>query len=80
MERAGYERLRGMVSGSTYANLKELRVQAKGKPVRVFFAFDPNRTAVLLNGGEKTGDDRFYFKMIAKADTLFAEHLKGLEQ
>ena len=40
-------------------NLKELRVQHKGKPYRVFFAFDPLRQAVMLCGGDKTRNKPF---------------------
>ncbi|MEE9263533.1 MAG: type II toxin-antitoxin system RelE/ParE family toxin [Vicinamibacteria bacterium] len=40
--------------------LRELRVQSRGRPIRVFYAFDPWRQAVLLIAGDKTGDDRFY--------------------
>ncbi len=40
--------------------LRELRVQSRGHPIRVFYAFDPWGQAVLLIAGDKTGDDRFY--------------------
>ncbi|HHP7836896.1 TPA: type II toxin-antitoxin system RelE/ParE family toxin [Serratia marcescens] len=43
--------------------LKELRIQHRGRSFRVFFAFDPQRQAVLLCGGDKTGDKRFYQRM-----------------
>ena len=56
-------------------NLKELRVQHQGKPYRVFFAFDPKRQAVLLCGGDKTGDKRFYKRMIPVAEREFIKHL-----
>jgi hypothetical protein len=59
--------------------MKELRTQSKGRPLRTLFAFDPRRCAVLLIGGDKTGDDQFYGKMIPIADRLFDEHLKELE-
>ena len=44
------------------ANLKELRVQHKGQPWRIIFAFDKQRRAVLLIGGNKAGwkDNRWY--------------------
>lgn len=58
-------------------NLKELRVQHGGRPYRVFFAFDPKRRAVLLCGGDKTGDNRFYQKMIPIAEREFLHHLAG---
>ena len=64
------------VHGSHHRNMKELRIQVKGNPLRVFFAFDPYRRAVLLIGGDKTGRDRFYQEMIRLADRLFDEHLQ----
>ena len=60
-------------------NLKELRVQHKGKPYRVFFAFDPLRQAVMLCGGDKTGNKRFYETMIPIAEHEFLNYLKNLE-
>ena len=60
-------------------NLKELRVQHKGKPLRVFFAFDPRRQAVMLCGGDKSGDKRFYETMISIAEREFLDYLQGLE-
>jgi len=60
-------------------NLKELRVQHKGKPYRVFFAFDSLRQAVMLCGGDKTGDKRFYETMIPIAEREFLHYLQGLE-
>lgn len=56
-------------------NLKELRVQHKGKPYRVFFAFDPLRQAVLLCGGDKTGDKRFYKRMIPIAEETYLAYV-----
>lgn len=56
-------------------NLKELRVQHHGKPYRVFFAFDPHRKAVLLCGGDKTGDKNFYQRMIRIAEREFLHYL-----
>jgi hypothetical protein len=60
-------------------NLKELRVQHKGKPFRVFFAFDPLRQAVMLCGGDKTGDKHFYETMIPVAEREFLNYLQELE-
>jgi len=68
------------VNGSRHSNMKELRTQHRGKPYRTFFAFDPRRTAVLLIGGDKTGDDRFYGTMIPKADTLYDEYLDEIKK
>ena len=67
------------IKGSQVA-LRELRVQSGGRPLRVFYAFDPRRRAVLLLGGDKTGDDRFYETFVARAEQLWAEYLADLEE
>jgi hypothetical protein len=58
--------------------MREMRVQSGGRPLRIFYAFDPRRSAILLIGGDKTGDKRFYERMIPIADTLYDEHLAAL--
>lgn len=64
------------IQGSRYSNMKELRVQCRGKPIRIFFAFDPQRTGVLLCAGGKTGNEkRFYREMIPIADREFTDYL-----
>lgn len=69
------------VKGSTHPNMKELRVQSRGNPIRAFFAFDPERTGILLCAGEKTGKDkRFYDEMIPVADREFTAHLQKLNR
>jgi hypothetical protein len=68
------------VKGSRHSNLKELRTQCAGRPFRTFFAFDPRRSAILLIGGDKTGDDRFYQRMVPLADTLYDTHLEELRK
>jgi hypothetical protein len=60
--------------------MKELRTQHLGRPLRTLFAFDPRRSAILLIGGDKTGDDRFYERMIPRADGLYDLHLKTLRE
>lgn len=60
--------------------MKELVIQIRGNPWRILFCFDPNRHAVLLAGGEKTGDDRWYDINIPIADARFEQHLKALEE
>jgi hypothetical protein len=60
--------------------MRELRVQSGGKPVRIFYAFDPRRSAILLIGGDKTGDDRFYDRMIPIADNLYDVHIDELKK
>lgn len=65
------------VKGSCHSNMKELRIQSKGDPIRAFFAFDPKRRGILLCAGNKTGNDkRFYEEMIPIADREFTVHLK----
>lgn len=66
------------IKGSRHA-LRELRAQSGGHPLRVFYAFDPRRNAVLLIGGDKQGDDRFYERMVPVADRIFDEYLKEPE-
>lgn len=68
------------VVGSKHTHMRELRIQHQGRPVRVFYAFDPRRTAILLIAGDKTGDDRFYDRMVPIADRLYDEHLKQLKR
>ena len=59
--------------------MRELRVQSGGRPIRVFYAFDPIRQAVLLIGGDKTGDERFYERMVPRAERIWAEYLEEME-
>ncbi len=61
------------IRGST--KLRELRIQHAGQPYRVLYAFDPSRNAVLLLGGNKAGDDRWYDKHVPRAEKLFTEYL-----
>ncbi len=68
------------MQGSKHPNMKELRVQHAGRPYRVLYAFDPRRTAILLLGGHKTGDDRWYERMVPVADRLYDEHLETLKR
>jgi hypothetical protein len=60
--------------------MKELRTQHRGRPLRTLFAFDPRRCAILLIGGDKSGDNRFYEQMIPIADRLYDEHLETLRK
>lgn len=70
----------GTIDQSRHANMKELRAQHAGEPYRVLFAFDPRRAAILLIGGNKTGDPRWYDRMIPVADDLYDEHLETLRK
>ncbi len=47
---------------------------------RIIYAFDPRRVAILLLGGTKTGDERWYEKVVPVADRLYEEHLNTLER
>jgi hypothetical protein len=68
------------VESSRHSHMRELRVQSGGEPVRIFYAFDPRRTAILLIGGNKTGDDRFYDRMVPVADRLYDDYLAELRR
>jgi hypothetical protein len=66
------------VQGSRHGHMRELRVQHAGRPYRVLYAFDPRRCAILLIGGDKTGNDRWYGQFVPVADRLYDEHLDSL--
>lgn len=70
------------LSGSKHANMKELRFDAADGVWRVAFAFDPQRQAILLVAGDKSGvkQQRFYKGLIRRADSRFADHLKRLKE
>jgi hypothetical protein len=68
------------VASSRHANMKELRVQESGEPYRVLFAFDPRRCAILLIGGNKAGNNRWYEENVPKADRLYDEYLEQLRK
>jgi hypothetical protein len=53
----------------------------KGGTLRVFFAFDPRRHAILLLGGNKSGPwDEWYRQAIPRADQLYDDHLQELKR
>jgi hypothetical protein len=68
------------LSNSRHSHMRELRIQHRGKPIRVFYAFDPRRHVILLIGGDKTGNDRFYDEYVPIADQLYDEYLKELKR
>jgi hypothetical protein len=68
------------VNGSRHSHMRELRAQVQGKPFRVLYAFNPKRAAILLIGGDKTGDDRWYEVNVPKADRLYDQHLEELNK
>ncbi|MDX9995671.1 MAG: type II toxin-antitoxin system RelE/ParE family toxin [Rhodocyclaceae bacterium] len=68
------------IEGSRHTHMRELRVQHEGRPYRVLYAFDPRRCAILLVGGDKTGDDRWYDVHVPIADKLYDTHLATLRK
>lgn len=60
--------------------MREFRTQHRRHPFRTLYAFDPIRNAILLIGGDKTGNDRCYEINVPIADRLYDEHLKQLEK
>lgn len=70
----------GRVNGSRHAAMRELRVQHQGRPYRVLYVFDPRRVAILLLGGDKTGDDRWYERNVPLADRLYDNYLAGIKE
>ena len=68
------------IKTSRFPEMRELRAQAGGDPLRILYAFDPRRTALLLLGGDKTGDERWYEVNVPIADRLFEQHLKDIER
>ena len=69
------------LNGSKHANMKELRANTRDSVMRIAFAFDPDRAAILLVGGDKSGvnQKRFYKQLIAKADQLYDAHLGAVK-
>lgn len=68
------------VKSSRFPQMRELRAQAGGDPLRILYAFDPRRTAILLVAGDKTGDGRWYETNVPVADRLFERHLKTMRK
>ncbi|MCY3636809.1 MAG: type II toxin-antitoxin system RelE/ParE family toxin [bacterium] len=63
------------IARSRHSNMKELRVST----LRILFAFDPLRKAILLLGGDKSGQwSRWYPRAISRADDLYDQHLASL--
>jgi hypothetical protein len=75
---------RGVQLGHPYSSavkltrypLRELRSRSTSAPLRIFYAFDPARDAVLIIGGNKKGDDRFYERMIPLAEQIWEQYLR----
>lgn len=68
------------INGSRHNHMRELRTQHDGRPFRTLYAVDPRRSVILLIGGDKTGDDRWYEVHVPIADGLYDEHLVQLRK
>ena len=68
------------VKGARHSHMRELRVQHKGEPYRILYAFDPRRVAVLLLGGNKAGNNHWYEENVPRADELYDELLTELQE
>ncbi|MEJ8857940.1 type II toxin-antitoxin system RelE/ParE family toxin [Variovorax robiniae] len=68
------------IGGSRHSHMRELRVQHDGRPYRILYAFDPRRSVILLIGGDKTGNDRWYDMYVPMADKLYDTHLETLRK
>jgi hypothetical protein len=64
---------------SRHTHMRELRIQHEGRPYRILYAFDPRRAAILLIGGNKTDNNRWYEEQVPRADAIYDEHLRELE-
>lgn len=81
LEEYGYQLKRpyaDTITDSKFTNLKELRIQHAGNAYRAFFIFDPTRQAVVLCGGQKTNEKRFYKEMIPLAEKIYQRYLDNL--
>jgi hypothetical protein len=63
------------IKGSKHSHMRELRTQHEGRPLRTLYAFDLRRKAILLIGGDKTGNKRWYDVHVPVADRLYDQHL-----
>ncbi len=75
----GYPHSSG-IAGSRHGHMRELRIQHAGRPFRTLYGFDPRRMAIMLLGGDKTGDKRWYEVHVPIADRLYDEHLDQLRK
>ena len=68
------------IRSSHHNHMRELRIHGGRSPIRVFYAFDPRRTSILLIGGHKTDGDLFYRQYVPIADRLYEQYLEELRQ
>ena len=69
-----------VITSSCHASMKELRGRVNQRHLRVLFAFDPRRAALLLLGGDKTDDPKWYERFVPVADDLFDQHLEEIKK
>jgi len=69
-----------VITTSKHSNMKELLGNVNEAQLRVLYAFDPRRTAILLIGGDKSGNPNWYRQFVPMADDLFDRHLKQIEK
>ena len=67
------------IVGSKIA-LRELRIQCGGRPYRILYAFDPARNALLILGGDKTGNARWYEEYVPRAEKIYEQYLNELKE
>jgi hypothetical protein len=68
------------IRGSRFPNMKELRIQHRGRPYRILFIFDPRRSAYLMLGGDKAASTGWYEEAIRRAEAIYEQHLRELER
>ncbi len=68
------------IRGTRVHDLRELRAEIRAKPIRILYGFDTLRQAVVILGGDKGGDDRWYEKHVPEAERLMTEYLRDTDQ
>lgn len=68
------------VRGTKRYRMRELRIQHHGRPYRILYAFDPRRSALLILGGDKTGNARWYEQNVPRAEKIFQQYLVELDK
>ena len=67
------------IKGSRFP-LRELRPKRGKSPLRIIYAFDPRRQAILLIGGNKASDKKMYGTIIPQAEAIWEQHLKDVSE
>jgi hypothetical protein len=68
------------IKGSKHGRMRELRIKSQGRQLRILYAFDPRRVAILLIGGDKGGNERWYEEFVPRADALYDAHVEQLSR